>query len=333
MPAMVGTAKTFVPIVCVDYLADFLASVPNNEATLGQDLCVLDTNTPDLPELVQHIATHLGVDAPQRMLSKRFISALPEAISGVEKETLTFLSEDRYDTRSAEEHAKSVGLEMPSWKPSLHRWIDYLIATRFLRDEAGSGHFVSAAGSQTYVEGDLTQADALFLHGLPWDGESGRGLTDAMQGESFARPDLPGMGRSSDSVRPLDEWLEELLASRSRPIRIIAHSLSCGVALRYALRQPQRVSELMLISPFFLQAPAPVWMRVPHVTSRLLRIGNAEALGARLLGEGGRHRVGAYSPAPKRSGVHHRQDSPRQAKGKNVRFLWRHCARARRRVV
>lgn len=98
MPALVGTAKTFVPIVCVDYLADFLASVPANPIALGQDLCVLDPQTPDLPDLVMHMAAHLGVRAPRRILSKAFIGALPEALTGVEKETLTFLSEDRYDT-------------------------------------------------------------------------------------------------------------------------------------------------------------------------------------------------------------------------------------------
>jgi pimeloyl-ACP methyl ester carboxylesterase len=284
MPAMVGTEKTFIPIVCVDYLADFLASVPHNDATLGQDLCVLNSESPNLPGLVQEMAAHLGVRAPRRMLSKRFVSALPEAITGVEKETLTFLSEDRYNTRSAEEHANRAGLQMPDFGTSLHLWLDYLVATRFLKDEAGSGHFVSCAGSQTYVNGDLAQADTLFLHGLPWDGESGQGLSGAMGGETV-RPDLPGMGRSSRSAKPLDEWLEELLASRSQPIRIVAHSLSSGVALRYALRRPERVSEVVLVSPFFLQAPAPKWMRCPSVTSRLLRTGNAEVLGSRLLGD------------------------------------------------
>lgn len=285
MPALVGTAQTFVPIVCVDYLADFLASVPTNGATLGQDLCVLDSKTPNLPALVSHMADHLGVRAPRRIVSKGLVAALPEAMTGVEKETLTFLSDDRYDTRAAEEHAEHAELSMPEWEPAVQRWLDFLVSTRFLQQGSTQGHFVSCAGSQTYVEGDIEEADTLFLHGLPWDGESGRALADAMN-ENVLRPDLPGMGRSSSCDGSFDEWLDALLASRTRPIRIVAHSLSTGIALRFAKRWPERVRELVLVSPFFLQAPAPRWLRCPVVTSRLLRVGDAEAMSGRLLGEG-----------------------------------------------
>lgn len=284
MPALVGTAQTFVPIVCVDYLADFLASVPSNAATLGQDLCVLDPETPNLPVLVSHMADHLGIRAPRRIVSKGLVAALPEAMSGVEKETLTFLSEDRYDTRAAEEHAEYAALSMPEWGAAVQRWLDFLVSTRFLQEDPTHGRFASCAGSQTYVEGDIEEADTLFLHGLPWDGESGRALADAMS-ERFLRPDLPGMGRSSSCEGSFDEWLDALLTSRTRPIRIVAHSLSTGIALRFAKRWPERVSELVLISPFFLQAPAPRWLRCPVLTSRLLRVGDDKAMSVRLLGE------------------------------------------------
>ncbi|MFK8003438.1 MAG: alpha/beta fold hydrolase [Polyangiales bacterium] len=290
MPALVGTAQTFLPIVCVDYLADFLASVPANEATLGQDLCVLDSQTPNLPELIAHMAGHMGVRAPHRIVSKALVAALPEAITGVDKETLTFLSEDRYDTRSAEEHARQAGLQMPEWGLALERWIDFLVSTRFLQGEStrslqeAPGRFVSCAGSQTYLKGDVEEAETLFLHGLPWDGESGRPLASAMN-ERLLRPDLPGMGRSSASTEPLDEWLAALLAPRTRPIRIVAHSLSTGIALRYANRWPDKVSELVLVSPFFLQAPAPLWLRCPAVTSGLLRFGDDAAMSRRLLSD------------------------------------------------
>ncbi len=299
MPALVGTAQTFVPVVCVDYLAEFLAGVPWDEGTLGQDLCVLDETTPCLPVLIEEIAAHFDVPAPRRLLSKGVVAALPEVLTGVEKETLTFLSEDRYDTTAAKEYAARVGLSMPARKLALHRWLDYLVATRFLEGEATGGHFVSAAGSQTYVEGDIHRAETLFLHGLPWDGESGRalgvalaksspaGMANGSGGNLLVRPDLPSMGRSSASDSPLDVWLESLLASRTRPVRIVAHSLSTGVALRFAARRPKKVSELVLISPFFLQPPAPWWLRCPRLTSLLLRTGNLASFGSQLVQDGG----------------------------------------------
>lgn len=173
---------------------------------------------------------------------------------------------------------------MPDWHLSLKRWLDHLVSTRFLQQASTHGRFVSCAGSQTYLEGELNQADTIFLHGLPWNGESGRPLSEAMGG-AVVRPDLPGMGRSSACEGPMDEWLAALLASRSRPIRIVAHSFATGIALRYARRWPEQVRELVLVSPFFLQAPAPRWMRCPYVTSRLLRIGDVHAMTGRLLGE------------------------------------------------
>ncbi len=307
LPALVGTAETYLPIVCVDYLADLLARVPMNAATLGQDLCVLDETTPNLPELIQEMAAHLGVKAPTRLVPKGLVAALPEALTGVEKETLTFLSEDRYDTASAQAHANAVGLLMPDRTQALHRWLDHLVATDFLRGPSTGGRFESIAGAQTYLEGDV-DSRTLFLHGLPWDGESGVPLEQAAQQQAslnrnasdhasleqtarnhasppFAgmlRPDLPGLGRSSGSLDDLDEWLEQL-CSRRGSVSIVAHSLSTTAALRFACRHPDKVAELVLISPFFLQKPAPRWQRCAPLVAKLLPLGSPEDFGQRLV--------------------------------------------------
>ncbi|WP_394836019.1 SDR family oxidoreductase [Pendulispora rubella] len=131
LPALVGTPRTFVPLVTVDYLASFLASVPERAETLGQELCVLDTATPPLPDLIRAVATHLGVSAPRLLLCAGLVRALPKALTGVEPETLSFLSEDRYDTAAAEAHATATGLEHPPLLTSVTRWCDYLVSTGF----------------------------------------------------------------------------------------------------------------------------------------------------------------------------------------------------------
>ncbi|WP_394846455.1 SDR family oxidoreductase [Pendulispora brunnea] len=131
LPALVGTSRTFVPVVTVDYLAAFLATVPERAETLGQELCVLDPATPPLPDLIRAAAAHLGVTSPRLLLCAGFVRALPKALTGVEPETLTFLSEDRYDTATAEAHAAAMGLEHPPILESVMRWCDYLVATRF----------------------------------------------------------------------------------------------------------------------------------------------------------------------------------------------------------
>ncbi len=140
LPALVGTARTFVPLVTVDYLARFLATVPERVETEGQDLSVLDQSTPRLVELVGRIASHLHVRAPRLVLPVGLVRALPQWLTGVPRESLSFLSEDTYDTTTADAHAAAVELTHPPIERSVQRWCDYLVATRFGgAPEAASG--------------------------------------------------------------------------------------------------------------------------------------------------------------------------------------------------
>lgn len=132
--ALAGSRRTFVPVVAVDYLAAFLATVVEREDLVGASLVVLDDETPNLPELVAAMAEHLGVKAPKLVLPLSLVKPLPAALTGLHPEAVGFLSEDRYDVSSARAHAEAVGLSMPPWRPTVHRWLDHLIATRFLRD-------------------------------------------------------------------------------------------------------------------------------------------------------------------------------------------------------
>jgi len=152
LPALVGTARTFVPLVTVDYLAELMATVPEHASLLGQELCVLDPSTPRLPLLVRAIAAHVGVAAPTRTLPRGLVARLPRALTGIDREALTFLVEDEYDTSSADAHAATVGLARPDLRAATERWATHLIATRFGEDPAAmTGRFVSTGGSRSYV--------------------------------------------------------------------------------------------------------------------------------------------------------------------------------------
>ena len=291
LPALAGSKRTFVPVVSVDYLADFLASVPQREETVGRDLCVLDQNTPRLPELVATVADHLGVKAPERLIPIGVVERLPSALTGLDREAVGFLTEDEYDTGEADAHGRAAGLQLPDVHETVRRWATHLVATQFGRSSMAEveqpGEFVSVEGSRTWTAGDPRTTDWIFLHGLPWDSDSGIPLAEALaeqSGEVVARPDLPGMGRSSRAAVTDDEWLASFLADRQKPVRIIAHSLSTGIAVRYARKHPDRVGELVLVSPFFVQARAPWYLRFAPLTKYLLRAGDAEAMQRRLIG-------------------------------------------------
>ncbi|MFI9585111.1 alpha/beta fold hydrolase [Streptomyces sp. NPDC052236] len=67
----------------------------------------------------------------------------------------------------------------------------------------------------------------------------------------------PGPDHAAENEPPVDAWLADLLSPvRTRPA-LVAHSLACGPALRFAVDHPDRISRLVLVSPAFLQAPAP----------------------------------------------------------------------------
>ncbi|MGI5203517.1 SDR family oxidoreductase [Spirillospora sp. CA-108201] len=131
LPALAGSRRTFVPVVTVDHLARFLAAVPEHDEGPYRAHWILDDATPDLPELVGLLARHLEVRPPRVTLPVGLVRRLPRALTGVEPETLSFLSEERYDTRSADALAEAAGLGHPPVEDALRRWADRLVADRF----------------------------------------------------------------------------------------------------------------------------------------------------------------------------------------------------------
>ncbi|MCB5167339.1 alpha/beta fold hydrolase [Streptomyces bambusae] len=256
LPALPGSSDTFLPVTTIDYLVRFLAEIP--ASPVGEHYWVLDDTTPLLPDLIGTMAAHMGVRAPRRTIPAGLLRRLPQRLTGADPETLSFLSADRYPTASAHAFAARTGLEMPPATEALRTWADDLVAARF-----GSASpwqrpygFHTVAGAPTWATGDRHRPSHVLLHGLPMNGDLWRPLAAHLPGPVLA-PDLPGLGRSGPSAQPVDAWLAELMGPvQTRPV-LVAHSLACGAALRFAVGHPDRLSGLVLVSPAFLQAPAP----------------------------------------------------------------------------
>ncbi|MEV4175776.1 alpha/beta fold hydrolase [Nonomuraea sp. NPDC049709] len=283
LPAVPGGPEVFVPVVDVGYLAAFLAGLPAHEETRGAAYWILDDRTPVLPELIGLLAEHMGVPAPRRTIPVGLLRRLPRALTGADPETLTFLSPDRYDTAPARALAEQSGLQPPPVEGTLRTWADDLVATRFGATPAPRRPYgyQRVAGTSTWVAGNRAEAGHVLLHGLPLDSDSWEPVIDRL-GSPVLTADLPGLGRSAPGDGPVDAWLAELLSPvRTRPV-LVAHSLACGPALRYAAAHPDRLARLVLISPAFLQAPAPRPLR-SRLAAPLLRHMSAPRL-ARTLG-------------------------------------------------
>ncbi|WP_441248599.1 SDR family oxidoreductase [Kitasatospora sp. McL0602] len=140
LPALAGNRRTFVPVVAIDHLARFLAAVPDHDEGAVRRHTVLDPATPPLPEVVALLADHLGVRTPALRLPVGLVRRLPRALTGVEPETLSFLSDDRYDTTSADRLATAAGLAHPPVEDLLRRWSTRLVADNFGATCTRSGH-------------------------------------------------------------------------------------------------------------------------------------------------------------------------------------------------
>jgi nucleoside-diphosphate-sugar epimerase/pimeloyl-ACP methyl ester carboxylesterase len=298
LPALPGTARTFVPVVAVDHFAKFMAAIPEHDPQPGGLHWVLDAHTPDLPDLIRLLADHLGVRAPKTHVPVGLIRRLPTALSRANPETLAFLTEDRYDTASAEQVTEKAGLRQPSVETALRRWADRLVADRFGTARAVlPGAFHQVGGSRTYLAGDPASPDFVLLHGIPLDGESWQGVLSELDDVPALIADLPGLGRSAPTTATPLDWLTDLMAPvRTRPV-IVAHSAATAPALRYAAAHPERVAGLLLVSPYFLQRKAPALLRTPVLATSLLKRISAESMSTALLGAGG----GATPPAARRA--------------------------------
>lgn len=136
LPAVPGSRRTFLPVVAVDHLAAFTAAVPRHDDGGSGSHTVLDPRTPPLPEMLALIADHLGVARPRLTVPVALVRRLPRALTGVDPERLSFFSEDRYDTASADRLARAAGLAHPPVEDVLRRWSARLVEDGFGRAAA-----------------------------------------------------------------------------------------------------------------------------------------------------------------------------------------------------
>lgn len=277
--ALPGDASTFLPVVTVDYLAAFMVAAAVDPEAVNQSYWVLDDETPPLPVLLEHLGRHLGVKVPRLRVPARIVTTLPTWVSGAEPETLSFLSADRYPTRTATELAARHDLAMPNVVTSLERWADHLAAHRFGETPGADRRYSRAGGLRTYELGPAS-ASTLILPGLPVNADSWMTVAQALDARVV---DLPGLGLTSGAgIENWEHWLPDLVGEG--PVDLVGHSIGTAAALHAASRFPERVASLTLVAPFFLQAPARTSFMRRILQRAYLRTVTAERLAQRLTG-------------------------------------------------
>ncbi|MGN7977038.1 alpha/beta fold hydrolase [Microbacterium sp. 22195] len=277
--ALPGDETTFVPIVTVDHLAAFMAASAIDEAAAGRSYWILDDATPPLPDMLAHLARHLGAKVPRLRIPVAAIKRLPRRISRTDPETIGFLSADRYPTASAIELAERHGLRMPDARASLELWADYLAAHRFGAARADARRFVDAGGVRTFQLG-APESSRLVLPGLPINADTWSGVAGGIGARVV---DLPGLGLTGGTgVEDWDLWLPAILGDE--PADLIGHSIGAAAAVVAADRMPERIASLTLIAPFFLQTPTGVATRLTPLIRAYLRRTDPARLSRQLTG-------------------------------------------------
>ncbi|MFQ6398561.1 alpha/beta fold hydrolase [Nocardia sp. KC 131] len=283
LTARPGNASTFVPVVPVDYLSQFMAMLPGDPATNRRAYWVLDDATPALPDLLTQVGRHYRVKVPRARIPVALIKGLPSSVTKADRETLTFLSTDRYPTSPALELAEGHGLHMPDTIPSMMKWADHLAAYRF-GATASTGlprRFTSVAAARTFEIGSPT-ASTLVLPGLPINADTWASVA-ADIGDTRVL-DLPGLGMSTGTT-DWGYWLNALLTSTSPSTNhLIGHSIGAAAAVEAAAAHPDRIGHLTLVAPFFLQNRAGASVLLSTLTRLVLRRVDAESLSRRLTG-------------------------------------------------
>lgn len=277
LPAVPGGARHWLPLIPVDFLAAFTARVPELPETRGGSYLLLDDRTPMLVDVIGQIADRIGVRSPTR----RIPIGLLQFLMPSRAEELSFISDRRFDVQPTVALAAKLGLAWPDLSTAIERNVDYLIATRFGKQDAPPhARLARIGGVQTFVTGNGRDPDRVLLHGLPLDADSWNAVDALLPGTSL-RADLPGLGRSAPSASTPREWMTSLLAPVTKPPVLVAHSLGTLYALELAAAQPDRVAALVLISPFFLQGTPPAimrWAPSARVAGRMVRRKHLETL-------------------------------------------------------
>lgn len=134
LTAVPGKQDDWLPVVAVDYLAQFLAHVPQHAAADGQEYWVLDDGTPRLTELVGWLAQGIQVPAPRARIPIMVMKWLLQAGLGkrwdMSAESLNFIGSARFDTGPALALAEQMNLPMPHTYATVQKMVAYWRSTQ-----------------------------------------------------------------------------------------------------------------------------------------------------------------------------------------------------------
>ena len=129
------------------------------------------------------------------------------------------------------------------------------MATNWITQTKGTGQYATVNGINLYYETRGSGRPLILLHGGLGSGEMfGPILPQLAEHHTVIAPDLQGHGRTADINRPIDAGLmaDDIAAlvdhlKLDRP-DLVGYSLGGGVALQTAVKYPNKIRRLVLVS-------------------------------------------------------------------------------------
>jgi len=137
LSAIPGSPQHWLPLVCVDFLAELLRLAAFDSALEGGEMLALDDRTPNLAGLVAWLAQALQVSAPRRHLPIGLLHTLLKlpglpTLLHTEPESLDFIQTQRFDTQDTQAFAARHGLAWPDLESAVRASARYLFPHRAL---------------------------------------------------------------------------------------------------------------------------------------------------------------------------------------------------------
>jgi pimeloyl-ACP methyl ester carboxylesterase len=132
------------------------------------------------------------------------------------------------------------------------------MTTEWKTEAKGAGAYADVNGINLYYEVRGTGRPIMLLHGGLGSGEMfGPALEGLAESHRVITPDLQGHGRTADVDRPLrlETMAEDIAALMDHlgldKVDAVGYSLGGGVAFQLAIRHPEKVRKLVLVSTYF----------------------------------------------------------------------------------
>lgn len=130
LPVIPGKKGDWLPVVTVDFLAEFIARVIDYPNAQGRNIILLDENSPNLKDMLRIFSQSLGRMSPFFHFPVRLIDLAlrygGERLLGITPEPLLLIHNYAYDTTSMKSLAKDMGLAIPDSHKALeltaHWW-------------------------------------------------------------------------------------------------------------------------------------------------------------------------------------------------------------------